>query len=121
LLPSRPATSRRTKPLREIARLYGVTLDEPTPQPDTARSQPDHPSQKPRRRITNVTSGADGEVAVDVEEIGQPAEKRLSNITPKADGSFEVNGDLDIEEVPAEPAPGGFADVFGSIEGPCVT
>jgi hypothetical protein len=80
----------------------------------------------PRRRIANVTSDADGGIIVDTEEIGQPPEKRrrrfhLSNITPKADGSFEVNGDLDIEEVPAEPAPGGFADVFGSIEGPCVT
>jgi hypothetical protein len=69
-----------------------------------------------------TTRDVDGALIVDVE--GPPRRcYRLANVTRAADGNFivhpDVDGELavDIEELPVEPAPGGFADVFGSLEG----
>jgi hypothetical protein len=84
-------------------------------------AQPDKPRPKRNRRVTKMTQSADGELAL---EYSDGSAKRLHL-------SRDDAGDLVAEELDpvadatptqeAEPAPkatpGGFSDVFGSVDG----
>jgi hypothetical protein len=55
---SRPAKSRRTKVLQELARTIALERGVELPEPQSDRPQP----KKRSYRLTNVTRGADGEL-----------------------------------------------------------
>jgi hypothetical protein len=89
-----------------------------------SRGRPDAQPEKPRQsrsyRLSNVTRGADGEVAADVEY----SDGRVRRFRVARDEIGDLVGELD-DGPPSNdgstpsvaPEPGAFADIFGSLEG----
>jgi hypothetical protein len=108
--------------IKAIAAANKVTNDALAELTRAIAAQPDRPQRQNRSyRLTNMTHGADGEMTGDMEY----SDGRVRRFRFARGDDGEIDGEIeDIDPVgpavdagPAsETAPGGLADIFGSIE-----